>query len=208
MRKTRNLSSRRATSQDRSFVSLGSWRRKSEPSMIPQYDAKTVPKKISNLKKAKESSAKFYTDFSDSENCDAVDDSLETKSEQNTSSCIQRDDTYDDIQESSLESDHVTIKSTLEQVVSDLLMQNKEFQKVMNRRKNLRDSEPLANVWLKQESSELPAKSDSLPRNIQLNDQIDSKSSDLDNSNISEGNTESAAPLEIEEQHDMYVSQS
>lgn len=174
--------------------------------MIPQYDAKTVPKKISNLKKAKESSAKFYTDFSDSENCDAVDDSLETKSEQNTL-CIQRDDTYDDIQETALESDHVTIKNTLEQVVSDLLMQNKEFQKVMNRRKNVRDSEPLANVWLKQENSDLPAKSDSLPRNIQLNDQIadDSKTADLDNSNISEGDKGNAATLEREDQHDVYV---
>lgn len=203
VRKTRNLSGRRAASQDRSFVSLGSWRRKSEPSMIPQYDTKTIPKKISNLKKAKESSAKFYTDFSDSENCDAADDSLETKSEQNTS-CIQRDDTYEDIQESSLENDSVATKSTLEQVVSDLLMQNKEFQKVMNRRKNVRDSEPLTNVWLKQENeNDLPTKSDSLPRNIQLNDHITSDDKDLNNSNSSADDKGNAVIDEIEEQHVM-----
>lgn len=202
-RKTRELPSRRAASQDRSLVSLGSWRRKSEPSMIPQYNAKTMPKKISNIKKAKESSAKFYTDLSDSENCDAADESnnsLETNSEQNDTS-ITRDDTYEDIQESSLEDDS-SAKNTLEKVVSDLLMQNKEFQKVFNRRRNIRESEPLASIWLKQEQK-LPTKADSLPRNIQLNDQIDNAndSPKLDDELMK--NEKTADVEEEEEEHDM-----
>lgn len=41
-------------------------------------------------------------------------------------------------------------------------------------RKNVRGSESLANIWSKKtEEEKLPAKADSLPRNIQLNDHIE-----------------------------------
>lgn len=44
----------------------------------------------------------------------------------------------------------------------------------VSNRKNGRGSEPLPNIWKKTEEEEkLPAKADSLPRNIQLNDQIE-----------------------------------
>lgn len=205
VRKTRDLSSRRAASQDRSFVSFGSWRRKSEPSMIPQYDSKTVPKKISNIKKAKECSAKFYTDLSDSENCDTINesnDSLEIKSEQNNSR-VARDDTYEDIQECVMEDDCKQTTNTLEKLVSDLLMQNKEFQKVLNkRRNNVRDSEPISNIWLKQDQNKLPSKADSLPRNIQLNDQIDSKETSSETTNGDANVEHKTVDVEFEEEQD------
>lgn len=212
VRKTRDQSSRRAASQDRSFVSLGSWRRKSEPSMaLQQYNTKTMPKKISNLKKAKESNATFYTDLSDSESCDIANESNDSidcgKSEGAAP---------EEAAEEKGKSEQVAINmNTLERVVSDLLMQNKEFQKILNKRwglcvnylepyncgvlflrKNGRGSEPLANIWSqKTEEEKLPAKADSLPRNIQLNDQIENFGSEP-----REVPAEKVAAPEIEEQ--------
>lgn len=130
VRKSRDQSStRRAASQDRSFVSLGSWRRKSEPSMAPQqYNAKTVPKKISNLKKAKESNATFYTDLSDSESCDIVNESNDSIDCGAKNEEAPQEEVKD-------KNEQVAINmNTLEKVVSDLLMQNKEFQKILNKR--------------------------------------------------------------------------
>lgn len=138
-------SARRAASQDRSFVSLGNWRRKSEPSMAPppppqpqQYNAKTVPKKITNLKKAKESNATFYTDLSDSESCDNIanesNDSIDCggggggKSEQMAPPVLEGV-----AKEKNNEQIAVNL-NTLEKVVSDLLMQNKDFHKIFNKR--------------------------------------------------------------------------
>lgn len=173
--------------------------------MIPQYDSKTVPKKISNIKKAKECSAKFYTDLSDSENCDTINesnDSLEIKSEQNNSG-VARDDTYEDIQECVMEDDCKQTTNTLEKLVSDLLMQNKEFQKVLNkRRNNVRDSEPISNIWLKQDQNKLPSKADSLPRNIQLNDQIDSKETSSETTNGDANIEHKTVDVEFEEEQD------
>lgn len=86
----------------------------------------------------------------------------------------------EDIQESSLETetdDTTKIASTtLEKVVSDLLMQNEEFHKVLNRqRRSVRDSESEPGIWLKQDGcDQLPSKADSLPRDFQLNDQLES----------------------------------
>uniref|UniRef100_A0A1Y1KCR1 DH domain-containing protein n=1 Tax=Photinus pyralis TaxID=7054 RepID=A0A1Y1KCR1_PHOPY len=154
VRKTRDFSSRRAASSDRSFVSLTSWRRKSEPGFVNQYTSKTLPKRITKIKKSKDyTTAKFYTDLSDSEICESQD------------KC-------EDILESSLECETETeISNTLEKVVSDLLMQNEEFHKLMTRqRRGARDCEP----WTKS-GDELPSKADSLPRDFQLNDQLDCK---------------------------------
>lgn len=127
-RRTRDQNStRRAASQDRSFVSLGSWRRKSEPSMAPQqYNTKTLPKKITNLKKAKESNATFYTDLSDSESCDIANESNDSIG------CGEKNNEEEAMKE---KNEQVAINmNTLEKVVSDLLMQNKEFQKILNKR--------------------------------------------------------------------------
>lgn len=69
LRKSRDFSTnRRTASQDRSFPGLN-WRRKSEPGIVNTYTTKTLPKKITKIKKNKDQTAKFYTDFSDSENC-------------------------------------------------------------------------------------------------------------------------------------------
>ncbi|KAF5304632.1 hypothetical protein FQR65_LT07914 [Abscondita terminalis] len=159
VRKTRDFSIRRAASQDRSFVSLASWRRKSEPGFINQYTSKTLPKRISKIKKAKDyTTAKFYTDLSDSEVCAESQPDL-------------TEDRCEDIQESLLESEHDShmVSNTLEKVVSDLLMQNEEFQKLMNRqRRSARDNEP-GGLWTKSSGD----KADSLPRDFQLNDQLD-----------------------------------
>ncbi|KAK5640520.1 hypothetical protein RI129_011331 [Pyrocoelia pectoralis] len=165
VRKTRDFSSRRAASSDRSFVSLTNWRRKSEPGFINQYTSKTLPKRITKIKKAKDyTTAKFYTDLSDCE-----------------SQCDLSQDKCEDIQESSLECENESeISNTLEKVVSDLLMQNEEFQKLMTRqRRNVRDSEPGPCLWTKT-SDELPSKADSLPRDFQLNDQLDCKIENAD----------------------------
>ncbi|XP_044270436.1 pleckstrin homology domain-containing family G member 1 isoform X2 [Tribolium madens] len=167
VRKSRDLSNRRASSQDRAFPSLGSWRRKSEPSMglIPQYTAKTIPKKISKLKKAKESGAKFYTDLSDSENYDVIGES-------NESLAISANvDTPDHCENSNEEPPK---SNNLEKIVTDLLMQNEEFHKALNRQRRTRASEPEPPTWFEEEARpKLPSKADSLPRSFQLNDQID-----------------------------------
>lgn len=84
LRKSRDFSAnRRTASQDRSFPGLN-WRRKSEPGIVNNYTAKTLPKKITKIKKNKDQTAKFYTDFSDSETCcdgvDVTNGSLEEES--------------------------------------------------------------------------------------------------------------------------------
>ncbi|RZB39206.1 uncharacterized protein BDFB_005369, partial [Asbolus verrucosus] len=177
VRKSRDLSGRRASSQDRSFPSLGSWRRKSEPSMglIPQYNSKTIPKKISKIKKAKEGGAKFYTDLSDSENYDVIGESNESL-EINQS--VDTPDKGDDVSE---EIPEKCVENNLEKIVSDLLMQNQEFQKVMNRqRRSARGSEPEPTIWCEEDRPKLPSKADSLPRSFQLNDQISEDDGDKD----------------------------
>ncbi|KAK4873112.1 hypothetical protein RN001_015141 [Aquatica leii] len=174
VRKTRDFANRRTASQDRSFVSLTSWRRKSEPGFINQYTSKTLPKRITKIKKSKDyTTAKFYTDLSDSEIC------AESQTDLTEDKC-------EDIQESSLEGEHDVASNTLEKVVSDLLMQNEEFQKLMNRqRRNVRDSEPGPGLWTKTSGDELPNKADSLPRDFQLNDQLDCKDESVDESTLS-----------------------
>lgn len=52
-RKSRDNIDRRAASHDRAFASLAAWRRKSEPN-VAHYNTKTLPKKITKIKKAKE----------------------------------------------------------------------------------------------------------------------------------------------------------
>ncbi|XP_030746496.1 pleckstrin homology domain-containing family G member 2-like isoform X2 [Sitophilus oryzae] len=167
-RKTQELmKDQRSASQDRMFPALGSWRRKSEPSMIPQvYDSKTVPKKISKLKKTKETgSSTFYTDISD------VD--------QNGDPPISDTDTVHTEEDSPHSRDTVdhsphTYGHDIKQIVSDLLMQNEDFKKVLNRehtrhpRRNI-NSEP-GPLWYYEERLELPNKADSLPRSFQLNE--------------------------------------
>jgi hypothetical protein len=177
VRKSRDLSGRRASSQDRSFPTLGGWRRKSEPSMemIPQYNSKTIPKKISKIKKAKESCAKFYTDLSDSENYDVIGESNESL--EITPTADEPDKCGDGSGSGEIEK---SVENNLERIVSDLLMQNQEFQKVMNRqRRCARGSEPEPPTWFDEESrAKLPSKADSLPRSFQLNDQIDADAAD------------------------------
>ncbi|XP_023310847.1 uncharacterized protein LOC108913314 isoform X3 [Anoplophora glabripennis] len=167
VRKTRDFTNRRASSQDRSFPSLGSWRRKSEPNMIPQYNSKTMPKKIAKIKKAKEySSARFYTDLSDSEACDVVGESTESLSQN-----VSEDVTYE--QEEEEQASPEAIKNNLEKIVSEILMQNQSFQKAFckqNNRKNV-TSDPTTSVWY-EDGLKLPSKADSLPRSFQLNDKI------------------------------------
>lgn len=193
MRKSRDLSNRRASSQDRAFPSLGSWRRKSEPSMgmIPQYTAKTIPKKISKIKKAKESGAKFYTDLSDSENYDVIGESNESLA---ISASV---DTPDNCENGNEEP---TKSNNLEQIVTDLLMQNEEFQKAMNRQRRTRGSEPEPPTWFEEEARpKLPSKADSLPRSFQLNDQIDD---DAKNKNQQHVLDESLKENPDDEQHE------
>nr|CAI5821528.1 unnamed protein product [Callosobruchus analis] len=166
MRKTRDFSNRRASSQDRSFVSLGSWRRKSEPSMIPQYNSKTIPKKISKLKKSKEQamSATFYTDLSDSETCDAIGESTESLAQNGEVRHEEREDE---------KTEDYPVKTNLEKIVSEILMQNQKMfsnRQTMNRRNVT--SDPTTSAWY-EEKMKLPAKSDSLPRSFQLSDKIE-----------------------------------
>lgn len=174
VRKTRDFSNRRASSQDRSFPSLSNWRRKSEPNMIPQYNSKTMPKKITKIKKAKEcKNATFYTDLSDSETCDIAGESMESLP---LTVCSDMTEEHNAEQEEELvaENENNTVKSNLEKIVSDILMQNHTFQRAFNRqisRKNV-TSDP-SSVWY-EEKVKLPAKSDSLPRSFQLNDQLES----------------------------------
>ncbi|XP_019770731.2 uncharacterized protein LOC109544820 isoform X1 [Dendroctonus ponderosae] len=172
VRKTRELSKERSVSQDRVFTSFGSWRRKSEPSMIPQqYDAKVIPKKISKLKKSKETgSSTFYTDLSDLENCDLAAESVESLSSK------VREDSKEEPDGHVEEISPKTIESNLEKIVSELLMQNQDFHKVFNRSLHQNPRHPRRNVtsepgpiWY-DERPELPSKADSLPRSFQLND--------------------------------------
>lgn len=138
--------------------------------MIPQYNSKTMPKKITKIKKAKEcKSATFYTDLSDSETCDIAGESLESLSH-----TVCSDATEDHNEEEEVAAETNAVKSNLEKIVSDILMQNHNFQKAFNRqvsRKNV-TSDPTS-VWY-EEKVKLPAKSDSLPRSFQLNDQLES----------------------------------
>lgn len=97
--------------------------------MAPQqYNTKTMPKKIANLKnKAKETSkATFYTDLSDSESCDIVNES-------NDSIDCGGEKSEEKVKEKGGEQIAVNL-NTLERVVSELLMQNKDFHKILNRR--------------------------------------------------------------------------
>lgn len=66
------------------------------------------------------------------------------------------------------ENETVLASNTLEQVVSQLLMQNQEFQKILNRQKKVVKDEN-SGVWLKQNICDKP-KADSLPRSFQLNE--------------------------------------
>ncbi|XP_050517497.1 uncharacterized protein LOC126892103 isoform X1 [Diabrotica virgifera virgifera] len=160
VRKTRDFSNRRAASQDRTFPTLANWRRKSEPSMVPQYN----PKKAVKVKKHKESqSATFYTDLSDSENC--ADESLENI-QQNLS-----ENTAEELKE---EERTDCVNNNLEQIVSDILMQNQNFHKAFNRQTGRKavTNDP-SSVWC-EEKVKLPTKADSLPRSFQLYDQPDS----------------------------------
>lgn len=177
-RKSRDYSNRRAASQERSFPTLN-WRRKSEPGMIPQYNIKTIPKKITKLKKTKDHRAKFYTDLSDSENCDVIAES--------TDSLNRTEEHLNEITEDTGEqNDHsaAVANTTIEQVVSDLLMQNEEFHKLLKRQKSRpsRDNESI-NIWSKSEEK-LPAKADSLPRSFQLSDQIPENNEEKSEDNI------------------------
>ncbi|XP_066148186.1 uncharacterized protein [Euwallacea fornicatus] len=165
VRKNRELSKERSISQDRTFTTFGSWRRKSEPGVIPQpYDSKVIPKRISKLKKSKEigASSTFYTDLSDCENCDLASESVEsipTQSESPKEECQQQ-----------------SPQSNLEKIVSDLLMQKQDFHKVFNRGPHQKERHPRRNVtsepgpiWY-EERPQLPSKADSLPRSFQLNE--------------------------------------
>ncbi|KAK9887048.1 hypothetical protein WA026_019972 [Henosepilachna vigintioctopunctata] len=156
-RKPTDPTGRRAASQDRSFSTLSNWRRKSEPGVIPQYNTKTLPHKISKMKKQK-SASKFYTDLSDSENCEAVTES--------TDSLISEQLKVNDFSSQELNEEP---KMDLEKIVSDIV--NEEFKKIKRTKRSLRDSEPTPNMWFEDSPAKLPTKADSLPRSFQLNDQ-------------------------------------
>ncbi|XP_060519561.1 uncharacterized protein LOC132697864 isoform X2 [Cylas formicarius] len=204
VRKTRDFSGRRASSQDRSFPSLGSWRRKSEPSMIPQqYNVKTMPKKITKLKKTKEGSSSgggsstFYTDLSDSE---TAAESVER---------LMTEDVVDEGTANAQAKNGKSIENNLEKIVSELLMQNQEFHKVFNRehvrhpRRNI-NSEP-GPIWY-EEPPQLPSKADSLPRSFQLNDQIEDGGGSR-NDSMSNGESLKESPeVCVEEQHENDLS--
>ncbi|CAH1100952.1 unnamed protein product [Psylliodes chrysocephalus] len=165
-RKTRDFGSRRAASQDRSFPTLANWRRKSEPSMIPQYNPVKSISKISKPKKTKDTqSATFYTDLSDSEHC--PDESLDNLREDGVEVAAEA------VEEEKTEND--TVKNNLEKIVSDILLQNQNFHKAYYRQVSRKSvtSDP-SSTWY-EEKVKLPAKADSLPRSFQLYDQPDSK---------------------------------
>ncbi|XP_045461885.1 pleckstrin homology domain-containing family G member 3 isoform X2 [Harmonia axyridis] len=162
IRKTVDPSGRRAASQDRTFPSLANWRRKSEPGVIPQYTTKTLPHKITKLKKQKAAS-KFYTDLSDSENCEAVTESTESlaSSRPALAGCEE------------LDGGGARAEPDLERIVSDIV--NEEFKKLKKGgKRSLRDSEPTPEVWMEEAPTKLPAKADSLPRSFQLNERAGS----------------------------------
>lgn len=98
--------------------------------MAPQqYNTKTMPKKISSLKKAKESNATFYTDLSDSESCDIANESNDS-----IDCGVKNDEVVQEV-EVKEKSEQIAVNlNTLEKVVSELLMQNKDFHKILNRR--------------------------------------------------------------------------
>ncbi|CAH1119675.1 unnamed protein product [Phaedon cochleariae] len=187
VRKTRDFSNRRASSQDRSFLSPGNWRRKSEPSMIPQYNTKTMPKKITKIKKAKEiQSATFYTDLSDSE---VVDESLESLP-QNTSELAIN------------EEEQEAANGDLEKIVSDILMQNQSFHKAFYRQNGRKSALSDTSAAWHEDKLRLPAKSDSLPRSFQLNDQIE-EGVDCKNERLMQDMSLKENPdVYIEEQHE------
>lgn len=71
----------------------------------------------------------------------------------------------------------------------------------------MRGSEPLANIWKKTEevAEKLPAKADSLPRNIQLNDHIESlEKKPLESGEVvtAAGADEKVVASEVEEQRE------
>lgn len=161
IRKTVDPSSRRAASQDRSFPSLASWRRKSEPGVIPQYTAKTLPHKITKLKKQKAAS-KFYTELSDSEQV--------TESTESLGKTMGEEEGFGSSREMNAEEVDGPPRMDLERIVSDIV--NEEFKKLKKGKKGCRDSEPTPAAWMEEKvASKLPAKADSLPRSFQLNDQ-------------------------------------
>lgn len=166
-RHKREGSSRRATSQDRSFPSLGTWRRKSEPGQIPVYTAKTMPNKINKIKKTRGAS-KFYTDLSDSEHC--VTESMESLTVSESKSTNDIVTSQENVAEGAQ-----TPRLDLEKIVSDIV--NEEFKNLKrNKNKSIRGSEPTPTIWF-EDPPKLPTKADSLPRSFQLNDQIEPASS-------------------------------
>lgn len=182
VRKTRNLSNRRASSQDRAFP-LGNWRRKSEPNM-PLINS-AIPQK-SKLKKAKESNnSTFYTDLSDSENCDNIDESMESLGQNDETSTICDDEKYED---------------NMGKIVSDILMD--KWPK--NRTRKSVNGEPTSpNAWFDQNSIAMQIqKSDSLPRSFQLNDQIDSNNSKTETKDENVTSKENINNNDIEEQQE------
>lgn len=62
----------------------------------------------------------------------------------------------------------------------------------------------MANIWKKTEveKEKLPAKADSLPRNIQLNDQIESLEKTQSENSDTAAAAEEVSVTEIEEQHE------
>lgn len=135
--------------------------------MIPQYNSKLMPKKIVKIKKTKEySSATFYTDLSDSETCDTVGESTESLTQN-----LSEDVTYEQNEEE--EASPEIIKNNLEKIVSEILMQNQNFQKAFSKQNNRKNvtSDPTTSVWY-EDGIKLPSKADSLPRSFQLNDKI------------------------------------
>ncbi|CAG9855637.1 unnamed protein product [Phyllotreta striolata] len=186
---------RRATSQDRTFPTLTNWRRKSEPSMVPQYN----PVKPTKSKKIKEThSATFYTDLSDSEHC--PDESLED---------LQEDDADGSAEPFKEEKTDDSVKSNLEKIVSDILLQNRNFHKAYYRQTSRKiaanDNEP-ASTWC-EEKVKLPTKADSLPRSFQLHDQPDRKTTDSTlNKSIIDTSLKENPDTDIEEQQDNDLS--
>lgn len=176
-RKTRDFSVRRATSQDRTFPSLGKWRRQSDPSGCQYKTAKKSPK----AKKSPDSSV-FYTDLSDSENCEgligASMDSLNVIQEQE-----RQERPHEQRFESPERDDKQHLSNTIAQVVTDLLMQNVEFHKVLSKqRRNMKGSHSCYGNSKQYEQSDEGGinKSDSLPRSFQLNDKnAEDKDEDL-----------------------------
>lgn len=171
VRQSRDLSSRRATSHDRSFPSLSSWRRKSEPNVVQQYDTKTVPVRISKIKKSKESTATFYTDFSDSENCDNDNTHQNTTEENFSYTTINRDETESKPTSQSVEE------------MSEVIQRQETFE---DSKSLLRESETEPNICMRADKELVTSKADSLPRSFQLNNQIDCKSESYECLNVTD----------------------